>query len=156
MNDSVARQSSSVDRRRWVMVETTRARSSHRASSSSSSEKEKEKEAAVNEDARWTLRQLESLRARPEVISRAVAAQERACVDVTLATEDARRFLALERAVTRDLTGMEEASARASALARACAREMREARALVERARRKLIAAGFVDEGELVPFDPDA
>ena len=137
------------------MVETTRARSSHRASSSSS-EKEKEKEAAVNDDARWTLRQLESLRARPEVISRAVAAQERACVDVTLATEDARRFLALEREVTRDLTGMEEASARASALARACAREMREARALVERSRRKLIAAGFVDEGELVPFDPDA
>ena len=34
--------------------------------------------------------------------------------------------------------------------------EMREARALVERSRRKLIAAGFVDEGELVPFDPDA
>ena len=73
-----------------------------------------------------------------------------------LATDDARRFLALEREVTRDLTGMEEASARASALARACAREMREARALVERSRRKLIAAGFVDEGELVPFDPDA
>ena len=100
----------------------------------------------MNDDARWTLRQLESLRARPEVISRALAAQERAWVDVTLATDDARRFLALEREVTRDLTGMEEASARASALARACAREMREARALVERSRRKLIAAGF---GEL-------
>ena len=41
-------------------------------------------------------------------------------------------------------------------MARACARELREARALVERARRKLIAAGFVDEGELVPCDPDA
>jgi|TARA_B100001540_G_scaffold310636_1_gene328713 hypothetical protein len=138
-----------------VETSTTRARSSHRAPSPSSSS-EKEKEAAMNDDARWTLRQLESLRARPEVISRAVASQERACVDVTLATDDARRFLALEREMTRDLAGMEEASARASALARACAREMREARALVERSRRKLIAAGFVDEGELVPFDPDA
>jgi len=100
-------------------------------------------------------RQLESLRARPRVLSRALKAQERACVDVVLATEDVRRFLALEREVM-EAEGMDEATARVGALARECAREMGEARACVERARQKLIDAGLVDEGKLVPFDPDA
>jgi len=140
-------------------VETTRAHdpssSSSSSSSSPSSSNARTTTTATTEDARWMCRQLESLRARPRVLSRALAAQERACVDVVLATEDARRFLTLEREVTEG-RGVEEATARAGALARECAREMGEARACVERARRKLIDAGLVDEGKLVPFDPDA
>ena len=110
----------------------------------------------MNDDARWTLRQLELLRARPEVISRALAAQERACVDVTLATDDARRVSRARARGDSRSHGDGRGVGEGERGLRGRAREMRAARALVERSRRKLIAAGFVDEGELVPFDPDA
>lgn len=142
------------------------ARAGRRANASTSSESESESETSPraravvdgcldSDDFETSLKALEPRRRN---IDATIRAQERACVDITLAVDAMRAFLTNARDDEESSEGAEERrdALEAAALTKRIVAIAMETRAIVNRVRQKLIEAGFVDVEALTPYDPEA
>jgi cytoskeletal protein RodZ len=143
------------------------ARAGRRANASTSSESESESEtsprarAVVDDgclDSDDFETSLKALEPRRRNIDATIRAQERACVDITLAVDAMRAFLTNARDDEESSEGAEERrdALEAAALTKRIVAIVMETRAIVNRVRQKLIEAGFVDVEALTPYDPEA
>ena len=150
-------------------VSSDDARDRRRAEASTSSESESESETSPREravmdyddgclDSDEFAASLKALVPRRRNIDATMRAQERACIDITLAADSLRGFLTN----ARDDEGSSEGAAErrdaleAAALTKRIVAIAAETRAIVNRVRKKLIEAGFVDVEALTPYDPGA